>query len=151
MQYHLRQVMIYLDALVFNRPEVFIGAASTKFDAELKLSDPATRDIVQKQLAGFEIFVRRIVKAALHEVPFDLLVPVPGEDLLLVLVDVERHLDAEMRGIAGHASDAVMRDARIRPLQSHAIVCLDGGRERIAFDDGVATVRLRDEGAVDIR
>ena len=62
MQYHLRQVMIYLDAMVFNRPEVFIGSASTKFDADLKLTDAATRDIVQKQLAGFETFVRRIIK-----------------------------------------------------------------------------------------
>ncbi len=62
MQYHLRQVMIYLDALVFNRPEVFIGSASTKFDADLNLTDKATRDIIQKQLAGFETFVRRINK-----------------------------------------------------------------------------------------
>src|SRR5215510_3577793 len=59
MQYHMRQVMIYLDAMVFNRPEVFIGSASTKFDADLNLTDPATRDIVQKQFAGLETFARR--------------------------------------------------------------------------------------------
>ena len=60
MQYHLRQVMVFVDALVFNRPEVFVGLAQNKFDADLKLTDQGTRDIVQQQLAGFERFVRKV-------------------------------------------------------------------------------------------
>ncbi|MDQ7251167.1 NADPH-dependent FMN reductase [Dongia sedimenti] len=60
MQYHLRQVMVFLEALVFNRPEVFVGSAQTKFDGDLKLTDQASRDIIKQQLAGFETFIRRI-------------------------------------------------------------------------------------------
>jgi chromate reductase len=59
MQYHLRQVMVFVEAAVFNRPEVFVGSAQTKFDGELKLTDQATRDMIQQQLAAFEKFVRK--------------------------------------------------------------------------------------------
>jgi chromate reductase, NAD(P)H dehydrogenase (quinone) len=63
MQYHLRQVMVFVEAQVFNRPEVFVGSAQNKFDAELKLTDQGTRDIVKQQLAGFDKFVRRLAPA----------------------------------------------------------------------------------------
>jgi chromate reductase len=59
-QYHLRQVMVFVDGLVFTRPEVFVGSAQNKFDADLKLKDQPTRDIVKQQLEGFEKFVRRV-------------------------------------------------------------------------------------------
>src|SRR5215471_2304222 len=32
MQYHARTIMVFLDAFVFNKPEIFVGAAQTKFD-----------------------------------------------------------------------------------------------------------------------
>ena len=60
MQYHLRQVMVFVEAQVFNRPEVFIGSAQTKFDAQLKLTDQGTLDIIKQQLAAFEGFARKI-------------------------------------------------------------------------------------------
>jgi chromate reductase, NAD(P)H dehydrogenase (quinone) len=60
MQYHLRQVMVFVEAQVFNRPEVFIGSAQTKFDGDLKLTDQPTRDIIKQQLAGFEALIRRV-------------------------------------------------------------------------------------------
>jgi chromate reductase len=63
MQYHLRQIMVFLDALVFNKPEVFVGLAQNKVDAELKLTDAGTRDFIGQQLAGFEKFVHRVGKA----------------------------------------------------------------------------------------
>jgi chromate reductase len=59
MQYHLRQTLVFVEALVFNRPEVMIGQAQNKVDADLKLTDAATRDFIKTQLAGFEKFVRR--------------------------------------------------------------------------------------------
>lgn len=49
-QYHLRQVFIYLNGLILNRPEVMIAAASTKFDAAGNLTDSATRDHLAKML-----------------------------------------------------------------------------------------------------
>jgi len=62
MQYHLRQVMVFVDAQVFNRPEVFVGSAQNKFDKDLKLTDQPTRDVIKKQLEGFEKFIRRVAK-----------------------------------------------------------------------------------------
>lgn len=51
-QYQLRQVFIYLNGLVLNRPEVFISGAPNKFDAGGKLTDPATGEALGKMLAA---------------------------------------------------------------------------------------------------
>jgi chromate reductase len=60
MQYHLRQVMVFVEALVFTRPEVTVGQAQTKIDQDGKLTDQATRDFIKQQLAAFEKFVRTV-------------------------------------------------------------------------------------------
>ncbi len=46
-QYHLRQVFIFLNGLVMNRPEVFVGSAHNKFDDQGKLTDKDTRDFLK--------------------------------------------------------------------------------------------------------
>lgn len=56
-QYHMRQVLVFVEARVFNRPEVMIATAQDKFDASGKLVDAATRDLVGKQLGAFSEFV----------------------------------------------------------------------------------------------
>jgi chromate reductase len=62
MQYHLRQTFVFLDAWVFNTPEVMIGGAGAKFDgATGDLTDAGTRDFLGKQLAAFADFVRTTV------------------------------------------------------------------------------------------
>jgi len=54
MQYHLRMALTFLNAFVFGTPEVFVGLAYTKFDAEtLELRDEPTRKAVADQLAAF--------------------------------------------------------------------------------------------------
>lgn len=58
MQHHLRQIMVFLNARVFSRPEVMIGPASAKFSAEGQIIDPPTREAVRVQLAEFSGFVR---------------------------------------------------------------------------------------------
>jgi chromate reductase len=60
MQYHLRQVLVFVEALVFNKPEIMVGQAQTKVDQDLKLTDQATRDLIKTQLAAFEKFVRKV-------------------------------------------------------------------------------------------
>jgi len=60
MQHHLRQVLVFVDSLVFARPEVMIGTAASKFDDAGELTDGATRDLVRAQLAGFASFVRKL-------------------------------------------------------------------------------------------
>lgn len=61
MQYHLRMALTALEALLFGRPEVFVGFSAKKFDEKtLALTDQPTIDIVKQQLAGFEKFIRRL-------------------------------------------------------------------------------------------
>ena len=60
-QYHLRQMLVFLDAFAFNRPEIFIGSSKGKFDeAKGELTDQPTRDIIKQQLEGFAKFIVRV-------------------------------------------------------------------------------------------
>jgi chromate reductase len=59
MQYHLRSAMVFLNAFVFNTPEIFVGTAQNKFDDKLELRDEATIKFVKQQLEGFEQFIRK--------------------------------------------------------------------------------------------
>jgi len=59
-QYHARTTMVFLDAFVFNKPEIFVGMAQNKFDEKTgELKDEATRSIIKQQLEGFEKFIAR--------------------------------------------------------------------------------------------
>lgn len=58
MQYHLRQTMVFLDGIVFNKPEVFVSFGAKKVENG-KLTDEAAREAVSAQLAGFSKFVAR--------------------------------------------------------------------------------------------
>ncbi len=57
MQYHLRQILVSQDALVFNKPEIMIGGASSKFDQDGHLTDEPTRTLIRNQLAAFVDFI----------------------------------------------------------------------------------------------
>jgi len=64
-QYHLRQCLTSIDAIVFGRPEVIVTFAPQKFDEKtLELKDATAIDLVKQQLAGFEAFVRRVAASA---------------------------------------------------------------------------------------
>jgi chromate reductase len=59
MQYHLRQTLVSIDAIMFGKPEIFVTMAQTKIEnGELK--DQPTRDIIKKQLEGFAAFIERV-------------------------------------------------------------------------------------------
>ncbi|HEU4359270.1 MAG TPA: NADPH-dependent FMN reductase [Xanthobacteraceae bacterium] len=61
MQYHLRQSLTSVDALLFGRPEVIVTFAAQKFDEKtLELKDQTAIDMIKLQLAGFERFIRRV-------------------------------------------------------------------------------------------
>ncbi|WP_406856292.1 NADPH-dependent FMN reductase [Alsobacter sp. KACC 23698] len=53
-QYHLRQMFVYLNGDVLNRPEVMIGTCASKFDKEGRLTDETTRDFVRKLLQALQ-------------------------------------------------------------------------------------------------
>lgn len=59
-QYHLRQMMVFLNMYPINQPEVMIGNASERFDAEGNLTHEATKDIVRQLLQNLVDWTRRI-------------------------------------------------------------------------------------------
>ena len=64
-QYHLRQILVSLNAQVFNKPEVMVSNVVGKVDTdEHELVDPATRDFIAGQLAAFLTFVRAAAQLA---------------------------------------------------------------------------------------
>jgi chromate reductase, NAD(P)H dehydrogenase (quinone) len=63
-QYHLRQMLIFLNAHLVNRPEVMIGQAQTKFDQDGNLTDEPTRDFIRKLLVALRDWTERLQKGA---------------------------------------------------------------------------------------
>lgn len=60
MQYHLRQIAVFLDMHPLNQPEVFVRNGKTVFDADLKLTDGPTKQVVAKQLNALVAWTRRL-------------------------------------------------------------------------------------------
>jgi chromate reductase len=58
-QYDLRRCLGVLNALVMNTPSVMIGQAAQKFDAEGRLTDQPTREIVGQLLVALVDWTRR--------------------------------------------------------------------------------------------
>ena len=59
-QYHLRQMMVFLNMFPINQPEVMIGKASEKFDEQVNLTDEATKDHIRKLLENLVTWTHRI-------------------------------------------------------------------------------------------
>jgi chromate reductase len=58
--YDLRRMMVFLDALTLNKPEIFVGNCASKFDDKSgELKDEATRTLVKQQLEAFVTFIER--------------------------------------------------------------------------------------------
>lgn len=59
-QYHLRQVMVFLDAQVLNKPEIMIGQAAARINAESgEITDESTRQHLTQQIAALAALVRQ--------------------------------------------------------------------------------------------
>lgn len=59
-QYHLRQILVFLDADVINKPEVMIGQIATKIDATTgAITDAATAEFLTTQIAALVAAARR--------------------------------------------------------------------------------------------
>ena len=59
-QYHLRQIFVFLNILAINQPEVMIGNAAERFDANGNLTDDATKDYIRNLLQNLVEWTRRI-------------------------------------------------------------------------------------------
>jgi chromate reductase len=59
-QYDLRRSCVFLDMHPLNKPEVLIGQAQTKFDAEGKLLDEVAHNLMRDLLANLAAWARLI-------------------------------------------------------------------------------------------
>jgi chromate reductase len=59
-QYHLRQMMVFLNMFPVNQPEVMIANASERFDAARNLTDDATKEFIRQLLGSLVNWTRRI-------------------------------------------------------------------------------------------
>jgi chromate reductase len=59
-QYHLRQMFVFLNMFPLNQPEVMIGNASERFDAQGNLTDEKTKDLIRQLLQNLVDWTRRI-------------------------------------------------------------------------------------------
>src|SRR5215471_17514709 len=59
-QYDLRKMMCFLDALTLNKPEIFVGMVASRVDEKTgELKDEATRNLLKQQLEAFATFIVR--------------------------------------------------------------------------------------------
>ena len=60
-QYDLRRAMVFLDAFVLNKPEIFIGGCASKFEEKTgAITDEATRNFLKQQLGAFVKFIAQL-------------------------------------------------------------------------------------------
>ena len=59
-QYHLRQSFLNINVVVVTLPEVMLGYATERFDADLKLIDPKSRELVARLLEALIALAGRI-------------------------------------------------------------------------------------------
>ncbi|PYS88373.1 MAG: NADPH-dependent FMN reductase [Acidobacteria bacterium] len=60
MQYHLRQVMVFLNMFPLNKPEVMIGHCADKFDSNGTLIDENTKEYLRKMLQALADWTVRL-------------------------------------------------------------------------------------------
>jgi chromate reductase, NAD(P)H dehydrogenase (quinone) len=61
-QYHLRQTFVFLNMQPVQQPEVLIGPASQKFDAEGNLTDEKTKQLISQLLQNLVALTRQLRK-----------------------------------------------------------------------------------------
>lgn len=59
-QYDLRKILVYMNTFTVNKPEVFIGNAQTKFDAQGTLTDEATAKFIADLLLSLQALKQRV-------------------------------------------------------------------------------------------
>jgi chromate reductase len=64
-QYHLRQIMVFLDAHPINKPEVFLSQAPQRFDADGRLIDQAATGLVAELAATLLAWAAQLEPAAI--------------------------------------------------------------------------------------
>lgn len=60
MQYHLRQIMVFLNMFPLNKPEVMINNCAGKFDERGNLTDEKTREFIRQMLVSLVDWTRQL-------------------------------------------------------------------------------------------
>lgn len=61
-QYHLRQVLVFLDMYPINKPEVFLTFANQKFDDKGRLTDEKAKELIKELLTALVGWTRKLQK-----------------------------------------------------------------------------------------
>jgi chromate reductase len=61
--HHLRQSLVFLDVPVMQQPEAYLGNASKSFDETGTLTNPSTREFLEKFGQAFERWIDRLLGA----------------------------------------------------------------------------------------
>ena len=59
-QYHLRQIFVFLNIFPINQPEVMIGNAAERFDAQGNLTDEKTKEYIRNLVESLAEWTNRI-------------------------------------------------------------------------------------------
>lgn len=59
-QYDLRKILVYMNTFTVNKPEVFIGMAQTKFNAQGELTDEPTAKFITDLLVSLQALKQRV-------------------------------------------------------------------------------------------
>jgi chromate reductase len=59
-QYDLRKILVYMNTFTVNKPEVFIGMAQNKFNAEGELTDETTAKFISDLLVSLQNLKKRV-------------------------------------------------------------------------------------------
>jgi len=65
-QYELRKILGGLEALMLNKPEIFIGMCQNRFDENGELTDAATRKLLGEQMLALQIWIGRMAPPTVH-------------------------------------------------------------------------------------
>lgn len=60
MQYHLRQIMVFLNMFPLNKPEIMINNCAGKFDEHGNLTDDKTREFISQMLMALVDWTKRL-------------------------------------------------------------------------------------------
>ncbi|PZR59544.1 MAG: NAD(P)H-dependent oxidoreductase, partial [Stutzerimonas stutzeri] len=64
-QYDMRRVLLFMNAMVLQKPEVFVGHAQGKFDAEGRCVDELTLKFLQEQMTAFRQWIVEVQRMSI--------------------------------------------------------------------------------------
>lgn len=60
MQYHLRQILVFMNTFTLNKPEIFINHSGQKFNEQGELVDQPTQTLLREQLIALKALAERV-------------------------------------------------------------------------------------------